>query len=102
VKILYAGQLSENDSALYRLWALERLGHTVVPLNSYSYEPQNGLLRKVVHRAQVGPWVAQLNHDVLAMAERERPDVFWADKLLGLRPATLVKLRKMGVASVAT
>ena len=101
MKILYAGQLSENDSALYRLWALERLGHTVVPLNSYSYEPQNGLLRKVVHRAQVGPWVARLNHDVLAMAEHERPDVFWADKLLGMRPTTLMKLRGMGVVSVS-
>ncbi len=101
MKILYAGQLSANDSALYRLWALERLGHTVVPLNSYAYEPQSALLRKVVHRAQMGPWVARLNRDVLAMAERERPDVFWADKLLGLRPATLAKLREMGFASVS-
>jgi hypothetical protein len=101
VKILYAAQLSENDSALYRLWALERLGHTVVPIDSYAYEPQSELLRKVVHRAQMGPWVARLNLDVLAMTERERPDVFWADKLLGLRPETLIKLRGMGVASVS-
>jgi spore maturation protein CgeB len=82
LKILYAAQLSENDSALYRLWALERLGHTVVPINSYEYEPQSALMRKIVHRAQMGPWVSQLNKHVLAMAERERPDVFWADKLL--------------------
>jgi spore maturation protein CgeB len=101
VKILYAGQLSENDSALYRLWALERLGHTVAPLNSYGYQPQSALLRKVVHRVQMGPWVSRLNRDVLAMAEREKPDVFWADKLLGLRPATLAKLREMGVATVS-
>ncbi|QMV18015.1 glycosyltransferase [Granulicella sp. 5B5] len=101
MKILYAGQLSANDSALYRLWALERLGHTVVPLNSYGYQPQSALLRKLVHRAQVGPWVTRLNHDVLAMAERERPDVFWADKMLGLRSQTLVKLRKLGIASVS-
>ncbi len=101
MKILYAAQLSENDSALYRLWALERLGHSVVPINSYEYQPQSELLRKVVHRAQMGPWVSRLNRDVLAVAEREKPDIFWADKLLGLRPETLIKLRSMDVASVS-
>ncbi len=54
MKILYAAQLSPNDSALYRMWALERLGHTVVPLNSYDYQPQSELLRKIVHRAADG------------------------------------------------
>ncbi len=29
MKILYAAGLSPNDTSLYRLWALERLGHTV-------------------------------------------------------------------------
>ena len=101
MKILYAAQISERDSALYRLWALERLGHTVLSLNSYGYEPRSALLRKVVHRAQMGPWVARLNRDVLAMAECERPEVFWADKLLGLRPETLRALRTMGIATVS-
>jgi spore maturation protein CgeB len=101
VKILYVGQLSPNDSALYRLWALERLGHTVVSIDSLGYVPGSPLLRKVVHRAQVGPWGARLNRDILKAAERERPEVFWADKLLGLTPRTLDKLRAMGVKSVS-
>ena len=101
MKILYVGQLSANDSALYRLWALERLGHTVTPLNSYDYQTRSELLRKVAHRAQMGPWVRRLNRDVLAAAQRERPDVFWADKLLGLRPETLSKLREMGIVMVS-
>jgi spore maturation protein CgeB len=101
LKILYAAQLSDDDSALYRLWALERLGHTVIPLNSYAYEAPSALMRKIVHRAQMGPWVSRLNHGVLAAAAGERPDVFWADKLLGLWPETLDKLRAMGVASVS-
>ena len=41
LKILYATGLSPNDSSLYRLWALERLGHKVVPLNAYEYVPGN-------------------------------------------------------------
>ncbi len=106
MKILYAGQLSERDSALYRVWALERLGHTVVRLDSYGYQPALGMpfssvLRKVAHRVQAGPWVVRLNREVLAMAEREQVDVFWADKLLGLWPETLERLRGMGVATVS-
>jgi len=104
VKILYAAQLSANDSAQYRAWALERLGHTVVPVNLLAYAPGNAWVGKVVHRAQVGPWVWRLNRDVLAAAERERPDVFWADKALGIWPETLDKLRAgfPGTGGVAT
>jgi spore maturation protein CgeB len=101
VKILYVGQLSPNDSAQYRAWALGRLGHVVVSLNCLEYQPDHALLRKVVHRAQMGPWVARLNRDILATAEGERPEVFWADKLLGLWPETLDRLRAMGVKSVS-
>jgi spore maturation protein CgeB len=101
VKILYAAQLSPNDSAQYRAWALERQGHTVVTLNCFDYQPGSAFLRKVVHRAQMGPWVWRLNHDILAAAERERPDIFWADKVLGLWPKTLDRLRAMGIATVS-
>jgi hypothetical protein len=101
VKILYAAQLSPNDSAQYRAWALQRLGHTVAELNCLEYQPEGELMRKVVHRAQMGPWVRRLNREILAAAERERPEVFWADKLLGLRPRTLDRLREMGVKTVS-
>lgn len=101
LRILYASGLSPNDSSQYRLWALERLGHTVVPLNAFGYEPAQPTVRKVLHRLQAGPWVERLNRDVLQMAERERPDVFWADKLLQLKPQTLQRLRAMGVRSVS-
>ena len=101
LKILYASGLSPNDSSLYRLWALERLGHTVIPLNAYGYEPAQPVMRKLLFRLQAGPGVRRLNRDVLAMAEREKPDVFWADKLLALQPKTLDRLRAMGVATVS-
>jgi spore maturation protein CgeB len=42
-----------------------------------------------------------LNADILAAAEREKVEVFWADKLLGLTPRTLDELRKMGVKTVS-
>ncbi len=101
LKILYAAGLSPNDSAQYRLWALERLGHTVVPLNAYDYEPRRPFLRKALYRLQTGPWVQGLNREVLRLAQRERPDVFWADKLLSLQPQTLMRLRAMGIKTVS-
>lgn len=101
MKILYASGLSANDSSQYRLWALERLGHTVVPMNAYAYEPGPALLRKIVHRLQAGPWVERLNRAILAAAQEERPEIFWADKLLPLQPRTLERLRTMGIATVS-
>ncbi len=101
MKILYAAGLSPNDSSLYRLHALDRLGHTVVSLNAYEYVPRQPFIRKVLHRLQAGPWVQRLNRDVLRLAQHEKPNVFWADKLLGLQPQTLDRLRAMRVVTVS-
>lgn len=101
VKILYAGTLTLNDTALYRQWALERLGATVISLPTIGYESQNPLLRKIVFRWTFGPGVDRLNADVLRLAASERPDIFWADKMLSIRPSTLKKLRAMGIATVS-
>ncbi|MFC6644078.1 glycosyltransferase [Granulicella cerasi] len=101
LRILYIASISPNDSSLYRAWALERLGHHVTQINTYEYEPKSSLLRKVLFRLQAGPWVAKLNRDILAAAERERPDVVWADKVLSMQPRTLKKLRAMGIPTVS-
>jgi len=101
MKILYAAGLSPNDSSLYRLWALERLGHTVHPFNSYRYDPANPLLHKIVYRLAAGPHVDRLNRDLLQIAETEKPDILWTDKLLWMRPRTLDRLRALGIVTVS-
>ena len=101
LRILYASGLSENDSSMYRLWALERLGHRVIPLNAFEYLPKNKLVEKVVYRLAAGPWVDRLNRDLLRLAEREKPDLVWTDKLLQMQPRTLEKLEKMGIPRVS-
>lgn len=101
LKVLYAGALSPNDSSLYRLWALKRLGHKVVPLNYYEYTRFGTLIGKITYRLAAGPSINRLNRDLLAMAEREKPDLVWTDKLLGMQPKTLEKLRAMGIATVS-
>jgi hypothetical protein len=101
MKILYAAGLSPNDSSLYRLWALERLGHQIIPFNTYKYESPNPLVRKVVFRLTAGPHVDRLNRDLLRIAETEKPELLWADKLLWMRPRTLDRLRELGVVTVS-
>src|SRR3984957_11621131 len=101
MKILYAAGLSRNDSSLYRLWALERLGHQVIPFNSYEYVSRNPLVSKIAHRLAIGSGVDRLNRDLIQIAERERPDLLWADKLLWMRPQTLDRMRAMGIVTVS-
>ena len=101
LKILYAGTLGVGNSSGYRLRALERLGHTVAAFETEGYQAGNALLRKVEFRLAMGSQVARLNADLLRAAEAERPNVFWADKVLKLRPATLEGMRARGIFSVS-
>ncbi|MHB1700747.1 MAG: CgeB family protein [Acidobacteriaceae bacterium] len=99
MKILYVGTLTQYDSALYRAWALERLGQQVIPFDVTS-QKTSSLLGKVEFRLSAGPGVWQFNRDLLRAAAQHRPDVMWGDKLLYMQPSTLKKLRSMGIALV--
>jgi hypothetical protein len=101
VKILYAGELRPGTSCLFRKWALERLGHEVVGFDPAGYVIKNRLLRPLAFRLAMGPHADRLNHDLLQAIEREKPDLFWADKLLLLTPNTLQAIRGMGILSVS-
>ena len=101
MKILYAGSLTPHDSALYRQWALERLGHTVIPFDINSYELANPFLRKIAFRLVTGPHLHRLNRDLLATARRHNVDVLWADKVLGIQPSMLQALRRSGIATAS-
>ena len=99
--ILYAASLSPNDSAHYRRLALERAGHYILPINTYTYGQKNHLLRKLEFRLTVGSEVDRLNHDILSCARKFHPDLVWCDKVLWMRPGTLDELRKLGIPTVS-
>ena len=101
MKILYAGTLNPHATVMHRLWALERLGHTVIPFNVEAYAERNPLLRKLAFRLHTGQGIDRLNRDLLRIAREERPDLFWGDKMLWLRPSTLDELRAMGFVLVS-
>lgn len=101
MKILYAGGLSAGSSSLFRLWTLERLGHEVIPFDPDGYTLGNPLLSKVAFRLAAGPHAERLNRDLLRLCEQSQPDMFWADKILLLQPATLKKMRERGILSIS-
>ena len=101
MKILYAGEQAGGTSSLYRRWTLERLGHTVVTLDPNEYALKNELLQKVAFRLAAGPHAERLNRDLLRIAEAERPDLLWAEKVLLLQPATLRRMTAMGITTVS-
>jgi hypothetical protein len=79
---------------------LARMGHETIPLDTDGFYLKNRVLRKIGFLLSVGSDVERLNREVLRLAEEHRPDVLWADKVLQLRPATLVRCRAMGIQSV--
>lgn len=101
MKILYAGNITPNDSTFYRMLALERLGHTPVPFNAVDYLPKTELARKIAFRLAAGPHVERMNRDLLHLAQREDVEVVWTDKLLGMQPRTLKQLSAKGVITIS-
>jgi hypothetical protein len=101
MKILYAGVISYGSSTRSRQWALERLGQSVIPFETSGYEASNNLQRKLEFRVADGVAARRLNADLLGVAERERPDILWSDKVLALRPDTLDALRGLGITTVS-
>jgi len=104
LKILYAGPMGERATALYRLWALQRLGQETVLLNMQRWTELGGIRGKVAFRLATmlgtGPLVWSFNREVLRMAREHKPDVMWGDKLVYMLPKTLDALRAMGIVTV--
>ena len=101
MKILYAGEQGPGSSCGFRRMALERLGHEVVGFDPAAYRVGNKLLAKVAFRLAWGPHAYRLNRDLLQLAERERPHLLWADKVLLLARETLDKLGAKGMVTVS-
>ena len=101
MKILYCGALGIGTASSFRAVALERMGHQIISVDTDPYALKNQLLHKISFRLAAGPHVQRLNRDLLRIAAAERPDVFWAEKVLMLQPSTLKKLEAMGITTVS-
>jgi len=101
LRILYVAPMNYGWYGLYRQRSLERLGHTVFPIDIMQYQGQgNPILARVRYRLQIGPTVTRMNDDVLRLAQEHAVDLVWFDKPLFIRAATLRRLRDLGIATV--
>ena len=99
--MLFAGPQSYGSSSSFRVRALRRLGCEVVTVDTTEYSVSNSLLNKVAFRLSAGPHVQRLNRDLMALVERERPAVFWADKGLLIQTRMLERMRRAGIVTVS-
>jgi spore maturation protein CgeB len=101
MKILYLGEISTGQTALMRLHALERLGHTLHGVHTgEAWRRSSWIKRQMQRRAQRGSIVNEINESVLVAARDFCPDLIWADKQQYLRPETIATLRKPGARLV--
>ncbi len=101
LRILYIAPMNYGWYGLYRQHSLERLGHTIFPVDIMQYEGRgHPLLARIRYRLQIGRTVTRMNKDVLRLAREHRVDAVWFDKPLFIRAATLRQLRAMGIATV--
>ena len=101
LRILYIAPMNYGWYGLYRQRSLERLGHTVFPIDIMQYEKRgNRWMARIRYRLQIGRVVTQMNADVLRLAKEHGVDAVWFDKPLFIRAATLCELRAMGIATI--
>jgi len=101
LRILYIAPMNYGWYGLYRQRSLERLGHTLFPIDIMQYEGRgNPWMARVRYRLQIGKVVDQMNEDVLRLARQHGVDVVWFDKPLFIRAAALRQLRMMGIVTV--
>lgn len=101
MKILYLGDLRSGQTALMRMRALERLGHSILGISTMDpWMRASWLECQVQRRTESGSIVDGINLTVLNTARQFRPDIVWADKQEFLRIETIDALRDLGARLV--
>lgn len=101
LRILYVATMNFGWYGLYRQRSLERMGHTLFPVDIMEYQKQgHPILAWLRYRLQMGPVVDRMNRDILRLAADYRVDMVWFDKPLFIRTATVRELRSRGIVTV--
>ena len=101
MKILYLGEIGPGQTALMRMRALERLGHSVRGVRTMEpWKHASWIKRQVQRRTHLGSIIEQVNSTVLSAARQFRPTLVWADKQEFLRVETMKALHNLGARLV--
>ena len=101
MKILYLGEIDRGQTALMRMRALARLGHSVRGVHSsLPWKRAAWITRQVQRRTHRGSIVREINASILSAAREFKPDLLWGDKQEFLRAETIEELRRLGAKAV--
>jgi spore maturation protein CgeB len=101
MKILYLGEIGPGQTALMRMRAVERLGHSVKGVHTVEpWERAPWVSRQLQRRTHRGSVVNEINATILRAAQEFKPSLVWADKQQYLRAETIHELRKLGTRTV--
>jgi spore maturation protein CgeB len=101
MRILYLGEIGPGQTALMRMRALERLGHSVLGVHtSEPWKRAAWATRQLQRRTHRGSVVNKINATILRSAREFKPAVVWADKQEFLRAETVQELRRLGARTV--
>lgn len=100
LRILYVAQYDSGSTSRNRGEALRRLGNTVILFNLSDFQYSLPLLNYLQFRLPLGPFVARVNRTLLAVVEREQPDLIWFDKPIWFTPTTIAEIRRRGIRTV--
>ena len=97
-RILFVAGISPGDNSTAHIRVLREFGCDVEIVNSRPYMTSGGRISAWFRfRTLAGPAISALNREILEAAERFKPHLLWAEKPIGVRPATFQKLRDQGV-----
>jgi hypothetical protein len=92
-RVLFVGGLRKDGNGPDWLQAIERQGLTVVPFDTKSYAARGSRLEQALaRRTGLGRHIARLNHDLQALAGRERFDFVFVTKGVHVQAATVRRL----------
>src|SRR5438309_406832 len=81
MKILYVGEIGFGQTALMRMRALERLGHSMLGVHtSQPWKRAAWATRQLQRRTHRGSVVDEINATILCVAREFKPAIVWADK----------------------
>jgi spore maturation protein CgeB len=96
LRILMVGELDALLTTGARLAAFRELGVAVEGVDSRAFlATRSSLLRRLTHLTLRTPGVYAFNREIVAAAERFRPNVLWLEKPVFVFPGTLRRLRRM-------
>src|SRR5580700_8861432 len=101
MKVLYLGEIDSGQTALMRMRALQRLGHSVCGVHtSKPWKHASWFMRQLQRQTRRGSIVDDINWRILSAARQFRPAVVWADKQEFIRAETIEELHRLGAKTV--